>query len=177
MPRIPPIDVALADTATRTVLEASQDKFGRVPNLFSTLAHSPAVLKALLSYSDALDGGRLDARQREIIALAVAQYHQCQYGLSEHSFLATSLGLDVQAIHQARTGHGIRDLDDAIADLAVLLVDQRGHLDDVAVAKFNERGIDAGLIMEVIAQVALNTLTNYVSLVADMAIDFPPAQA
>ncbi len=177
MPRIHPINVALADTATRTALEAIQDKLGHAPNLFSTLAHSPAVLKALLSFSDALDGGRLDARQREIIALAVAQYHQCPYCLAKHSIQAMSLALDVEAINQARSRHGLRDIDDAVADLAVLLVDQRGQLDDAQVAKLHERGIDAALIMEVVAQVALNTLTNYASLVADTAIDFPPAQA
>lgn len=175
MPRIHPINIAHADTATSMVLEAIQYKLGRVPNLYSTLAHSPAVLKALLSASDALEGGRLDAQQREIIALAVAQYHQCQYCLAKHSFHAMSLGLDVEAIHQARSGHGFRELDDAVADLTVLLVDQRGQLDNAQVAKFYERGIDDALIMEVVAHVAINTLTNYVSLVADMAVDFPPA--
>jgi uncharacterized peroxidase-related enzyme len=174
MPRILPINLAHADIATSMVLETLQTKLGRVPNLFTTLAHSPAVLKALLSFSDALDGGRLDARQREIIALAVAQYHQCQYGLSNHSFNAMGLGLDVEAINQARSGHGLRDLDDAVADLAVLLVDQRGRLDDAQVAKFHERGLDAALIMEVVAHVAISTLTNYATLVADTAIDFPP---
>ena len=43
-----------------------------VPNLFSTFAQSPAVLNGFLGFSDSLGKGVLSAKQREIIALAVA---------------------------------------------------------------------------------------------------------
>ena len=42
-----------------------------------------------------------------------------------------------------------------------------------AMANYRRAGLDDGLILEVIANVALNTLTNYTNHIADPTVDFP----
>lgn len=75
MPRINPVELATADTGVQATLGAVKAKIGMVPNLFATFAHAPAVLNGNLAFADALGSGVLTAAQREIVALAVAQYN------------------------------------------------------------------------------------------------------
>ena len=42
-----------------------------------------------------------------------------------------------------------------------------------ATAAERRAGLDDGLILEVIANIALNTLTNYTNHIADTTVDFP----
>ncbi|WP_211256417.1 carboxymuconolactone decarboxylase family protein [Edaphobacter aggregans] len=48
-------------------------------------SQSPVALDGYLSLTKALSRGRLSARQREILALAIAQENECQYWLSAHT--------------------------------------------------------------------------------------------
>ena len=78
MPRIAPIDAAHADAAVQTTLSAVKSKIGMVPNLYSTLAQSPAVLNGYLALNDSLGQGALTKAQRALIARAVAQANDCE---------------------------------------------------------------------------------------------------
>ena len=64
----------------------------------------------------------------------------------------------------------------ALAKLAVKIVTQRGVLSDADINEAKDAGVDEGLIIEVIASVALNTLTNYTNHIAATEIDFPVVQ-
>ena len=87
------------------------------------------------------------------------------------------IGTDVFVCHQhraaARTGQAANALDDAIAGFARALVEQRGVVSADAMANYRRAGLDDGLILEVIANIALNTLTNYTNHIADTTVDFP----
>ena len=117
-------------------------KLGALPNIFTTFALSPAALNGYVQLGECLAGGRLTARQREQVALAVAQENACQYCLSAHA-----------AIGQ---GAGLSD-----ADLAAV----------------RQGGFDDDLVVEIIANVALNVMTNYLNKVAGTEIDFPVVTA
>ena len=170
---ITPLTLANADSATAATLKAVQIKLGMVPNMFATLAHAPAALNGYLTLSETLGSGRLSAPQREIVALATGQANTCQYCLSAHTLLGKGAGLSEAAIAAARTGKGNTPLDAAIAGFARALVEQRGRVSADAMSGFRRDGLDDGLIMEVIAGVALNVLTNYTNHIADTDVDFP----
>ena len=111
--------------------------------------------------------------KREIVALAAGQANRCQYCLSAHTLIGKGAGLSAEAIAAARTGQAANALDDAIAGFARALVEQRGVVSADAMANYRRAGLDDGLILEVIANVALNTLTNYTNHIADTTVDFP----
>lgn len=173
MPRIAPIDRDHADSGVKNALAAVKATLGMVPNLFSTFAQSPAVLNGYLALSDALSKGVLTAQQREIVALAVAQANECSYCLAAHSLLGKGAGLSPESIFNARNGKAETTFDDAIASFARRVVDARGRVADADIAAARSAGLGDAHIVEVIANVGINVLTNYTNNVALTEIDFP----
>ena len=74
---------------------------------------------------------------------------------------------------KARAGEGANPFDRALASFAKKIVRQRCHVSDEDIADARKAGIDDGLMMEVVANVAVNTLTNYANELAGTEIDFP----
>lgn len=173
MPRIAPVDPAAAGSGVQATLAAVQAKIGMTPNLFKTFALSPAVLNGYLAFSDALTGGALTAKQREIVSLAVGQANSCHYCLSAHTLLGKGAGLSPDAILAARKGKAADRIDNAVAALAQRIVDTRGQVSDADIAAARSAGLSDAHIVEVVANVALNALTNFTNNVAQTDIDFP----
>jgi len=170
MTRITALSLDQAPAGSRTALEGIQKGLGFIPNAFRTLAHSPAALNGYLGLAQALGKSSLSAAEREVVALATSQINGCDYCLAAHSFFATKAGLSDEAISQAREGTL-----SAVATLAQQITESRGQLSDAQVAAAREAGLSESKILEVIAQVALLTLTNYLNNVATTDIDFPPS--
>lgn len=173
MPTILPLDKSRADAQTAATLDAVKAKLGVLPNLFTTLAHAPVALKAYLQFTETLGGGRLTAKQREIVALATAQANGCQYCLSAHTLLGKGAGLSEQDIAQARQGRATDPLNAAIAEFTRKVVVSGGKLQPGDVAQARTSGLDDGLILEIVANVSLNVLTNYTNHIAETEVDFP----
>ena len=173
MPRINPVELATADTGVQATLGAVKAKIGMVPNLFATFAHAPAVLNGNLAFADALGSGVLTAAQREIVALTVAQYNSCHYCLSAHTLLGKGAGLSPDAIRAARHGKSEGTIDNAIATLALRIVETRGQVSDADLSAARLAGLDDIRIVEIVGNVAHNVLTNFMNNVAQTKIDFP----
>jgi uncharacterized peroxidase-related enzyme len=173
MPRIAPLPRGTAAATTAATLDAVKAKLGMVPNLFSTFARAPAVLDAYLGLGDALSKGKLTARQREIITLAVSQANSCQYCLSAHTTLAKRAGLTESEVRDARAGVARDRLEAAIAALALQIVQERGNVSDNDFEAAKASGIDESMMVEILGNVSVNILTNYTNNFARTEIDFP----
>mgnify|MGYP003638279713 CR=1 FL=1 len=176
MSQIAPITTSHADADVAVTLAAVRAKLGMVPNLFSTLARAPAALKALLAVNDALVSGRLNAAEREIVALSVSQANGCAYCVSAHTLLGAKAGLSEAETLQARAGHGTKPRSGALAAFARELVDKRGHIEPAAIDTYRQSGLSDEDMLEVVAHTAATTLTNYANNVARTEVDFPPVQ-
>ncbi|WP_285416103.1 peroxidase-related enzyme [Pseudomonas sp. efr-133-TYG-5] len=172
MSRIAPISLDTATDATRPVLEGVQKKIGFLPNLFKTLATAPVALDAYVQISTTLGKTSLSAKEKEAVYLATSQVNGCDYCLAAHSLFASKAGLSAADIVEARHGRL-----NAFAALAQQLTQTRGHLSDEQIASARAAGIDDKKIIEVIAIVAAQTLTNYLNNVALTDIDFPAIDA
>ncbi|MBV8657527.1 MAG: carboxymuconolactone decarboxylase family protein [Burkholderiales bacterium] len=168
MARIEKANLDQLSTTTRTQLDAVRAKVGKVPNMFATMANSSAVLTGYLQFGDALSKGELTAQDRETIALAVGQANSCGYCLSAHTLLGKGAGLTSDDIQAARAGKG-----SAVAELAQRIVATRGQLSDGELAAARAAGLSDAQILEVVAGVALNVLTNYTNNLVRTDIDFP----
>lgn len=173
MPRIASIDAARANAGVQATLAAVKAKIGIVPNLFSTFAQSPAALNGYLAFSDALGKGVLTAKQREVIALTVAQANECSYCLAAHTLMGKGAGLSPEGIRRAREGKAENAFDNAVATFTRRVVDARGQVSDADLAAARSAGLGDAHIVEVIANIAINVLTNYTNNVALTDIDFP----
>jgi len=173
MPRIAPLQRGHADPTTAATLDALKVKLGMVPNLFLTFARAPATLDAYLGFGDSLSKGKLTARQREIISLAVAQANSCQYCLSAHTALGNRAGLSESEVRDARAGGAPDRLDAAVAALSVQILQKRGSISDSDFEAAKASGLDESMMVEILGNVALNILTNYTNNFARTDIDFP----
>jgi len=168
MPRITALSLDHATDTTRPLLEGVQKKIGFLPNVFKTLAHAPAVLSAYVQHSVALGKTSLNATEREAIFLATSQVNGCDYCLAAHTLFAGKAGLSGQDILSARQGEL-----NAFSALARQVTESRGHLSDEQINAARQAGIDDAKIIEVVAHVASQTLTNYLNNLALTEIDFP----
>jgi uncharacterized peroxidase-related enzyme len=151
-------------------------RFGRVPNAMATFANSPVALDGFLELSKIVNQGRLNTRQRELLALAIAQENECQYCLSSHTAFAARAGLSPASIRSARAAQSDNPFDEALVSFAMKAIQHRGAVPEEDLKSARESGIDNGLMREIIAVIALGTLTNYANRIADTDIDFPAVQ-
>jgi uncharacterized peroxidase-related enzyme len=179
MPRIAaPATIEASPAASQPLLEGVKKLLGSAPNMFRTIGVSPAALQGYLALNGALAKGRLNAATRERIAIAVAEINGCGYCLSAHSYIAKNLvKLDEGEIAASRDAASADPKAVAALRFAAKVVEARGHVGDADVAEVKAAGYDDAEVMEIVAHVALNTLTNYVNEVAMTDIDFPVVSA
>ncbi len=175
---VTPATIADAPEAAQPLLKGVEKQLGSAPNLFRLVANSPAALEGYLGLNGALAKGKLDPATRERIALAVAEINGCGYCLAALSFVGEKVAkLTPAEIATNRKGGSTDVKADAAVRFAAEIVRNRGNVDVAAVDAVKAAGFSDAEIVEIIAHVALNTLTNYVNEVLDTEIDFPKVDA
>lgn len=171
---IPP-SIEASTEAARPLLEAVAAKFGAVPNVFRLAGLSPAVLKGLLDLSGDLAGGILAQPTRERISLAVANVNGCDYCNAAHTLGAKRAGLDPAEIEAARKGTASDAAESAAIGFARKVAVSRGEVTPEDIEAVRQAGWSDGEIVEIVANVGLNVLTNYLNEVFKTPVDFPAA--
>jgi uncharacterized peroxidase-related enzyme len=175
MSRLPAIDPGTATGRTKELLDIAKVRFGRVPNLAKTMANSPAALGGWLGLSAGLDESVLSPALRQQIALTVSQLNGCRYGLAVHSAVGRLVGLCPEEIVAARQATATDARTNAALKFARALVVRRGHVDDADMSAVRAAEFGNSEIVEIIVQVADDTLMNYVAIASQIELDFRPA--
>jgi len=173
--RIPPVTFDNAPEASKPLLAGIQQAFGKVPELFATIGHSPVVLDSLLAWDHAMTHSSLSLREIELLNLHISELNGCGYCLAAHEAFAKHKGLSLRDLERARNGLGADAREDALLALARRVVRTGGSRAGGEVAQAREAGVSDATIIDVLAMVALKTFTNAVALVAQTRVDFPKA--
>lgn len=177
MSRIVIPSVEQSPAGSKPLLEAVHKQLGVVPNLMKMVGHSPAALEGYLSLNAALGKGVLPVALRERIALAIAEFNACEYCLAAHSYLAEHQArIPAEEIASARDGLANDPKFEAALSFAVRVASKRGKVDDQELASLRNAGFDDAGIVEIVLNVALNVLTNYINNVAQTDVDFPKVE-
>ncbi|MCB0329307.1 MAG: carboxymuconolactone decarboxylase family protein [Bdellovibrionales bacterium] len=144
---------------------------GSTPNMFTTMANSPALLEGYLGLNSSLAGGALPTKVREQIALTVAGANGCDYCASAHTFLGEKAGVNETDANLKGRSNDVKT--QAALNFAKSLVEQRGRVADSDLQATRDAGYSDEEILEIIGAVALNTLTNYFNEAVKTEIDFP----
>ncbi|MFC1597593.1 carboxymuconolactone decarboxylase family protein, partial [Planctomycetota bacterium] len=107
------------------------------------------------------------------IAVTVAEANGCDYCLAAHSAVAATVGLSKEAVMDARRGVSPDRKVEAVLHFARQIVEKRGWVDDDDVGHLRDAGFGDREIVEIVANVAMSILTNYVNHVAGTEVDFP----
>lgn len=175
MARIELINPDKASGKAKELLDQVKKAKGMVPNIMKAMANSPAVLQAYLGFSSALAGGKLPARLREQLAVAIGEVSHCHYCVSAHTVIGKKAGLSDKEALDARRGVAKDPKEQAAITFAQTMVRERGFVSDADVASLREAGFDDGEVAEIVAHVGLNLFTNYINHVVETEIDFPLA--
>ncbi|MGI5489730.1 carboxymuconolactone decarboxylase family protein [Microtetraspora malaysiensis] len=168
MPRLP----QLTDDPDG-LLEETQRQLGKVPNLYAALANGPAALAGYLAMRDHLTRGVLRARLREKIALLVAQENRCTYCVSAHTMRGKRMGMTDEELALTREAGDADPHDDAVLRLTREIVRTGGRVGDEELASARAENVTDAELAEIVAHVALNTLSNYFNHLAQPDLDFP----
>lgn len=168
---IPSRDAAPVDS--QPILDSINKQLGVVPNFFRLVAISPAALAGMTTFSGAL-GKTLDVKTRERIAIATAQVNGCDYCLSAHTYVGLNLAkITPEEAALNRKGASGDPKADAAVRFARAVAQNRGKVSDADISAVKIAGFSEAQIIEIVAVVAENFLTNLINNVAETDIDFP----
>ncbi len=109
-----------------------------VPVFWRVIASNPALLEVVwtslknLMHPDAVGrAARLDARTREIIALAVSATNGCAYCINSHTAALRKLGVDHETLGEVMAIVGLFNMTNSLANGYQVEPDVRPPLDDV----------------------------------------------
>ena len=98
-PRIPPLPESEWDEDVRELLD------GRAVNIFTTLVRHRGLYRRWLPFGGKLLlGGRLDARERELLILRTATNCRAEYEWGQHVLIGRQAGLTDEEIGRVREG-------------------------------------------------------------------------
>lgn len=177
MSRLPQLTVETANEEQRELLESTLKQLGKVPNLYASMANGPAALRGYLAMREALVGGSFSARQREQLALFVAQRNSCTYCVSAHSMRGGKVGLSEDQLLNTRKGTDTDPHMNQVLRITGEIMSTGGRVTDAVVAEAREAGVTDGEIAEIVGHIALNVLSNYFNHVAEPDLDFPLVDA
>lgn len=170
--------VEQSPAASKPLLDAVHKQLGVIPNLMKLIGNSPAALEGYLSLNGALAKGKLDVSVRERIALAMAEFNGCTYCLSAHSYLGKNVAkLSEAEMDAARSAQAADPKTHAALKFALRVASEHGRVNDADVQMLRTAGFDDASIVEIVLNVALNVLTNYINNVAQTTVDFPQVNA
>jgi len=146
---------------------------GFTPNMMATFAASPIAFNSWAALLGSLSKA-LDVKTRDSIGLAVSEVNGCNYCLTVHSFTAEHMAkLPADEIILARKGHASDPKRDAAIQFARKVIETRGKVSDADLKAVRDAGYTDANVMEIVALVAMYSLTNFFNNVFDPEKDFP----
>lgn len=174
MTRLEALNPETTTGKSKELFNSIQSKLGMVPNMMRTMGNSPAVLEGYLNFSSALSSGSLGSKLGELIALTVAEANSCEYCLAAHDYIGAKLvKIEKETLAAAKKVEHSDPKIKAALTFAHSLVTKNGRIDDADVQAIKSAGYNDGEVSEIVAHVALNTLTNYFNNTAKTEVDFP----
>src|SRR3954470_22916258 len=158
--------------ASKPTLDAFTKSLGFTPNMMATFALSPIAFNAWATLRTSLSKA-LDLKTRESISLAVSEVNGCNYCLAVHSFGAEHAKMSADEIILAWKGHATDSKRDAAVQFARKVIETRGQVSDAHLKAVRDAGYTDANVMEIVALVAMSSLTKFFNNVFDPGMDFP----
>ena len=158
---------------SKPTLDMFTKNIGFTPNMMATFAQSPVAFNSWATLLGSLSKA-LDVKTRDSIGLAVSEVNGCDYCLTVHSFTAERMAkMSTDEIILARLGDATDPKRHAAVRFARKVIETRGKVSDADVEAVRDAGYTEANVIEIIALVAMFSLTNFFNNVFDPEKDFP----
>jgi uncharacterized peroxidase-related enzyme len=173
MPKCAVLKSEQVPAGSKPTLEAFTKNIGFTPNMMATFAASPIAFNAWATLLGSLSKA-LDVKTRDSIGLAVSEVNGCNYCLTVHSFTAEHMAkMQPNEIILARQGHATDPKRNAAVQFARKVIETRGQVNDADLQAVRNAGHTDAQVIEIVALVAMYSLTNFFNNVFDPEKDFP----
>jgi len=153
-------------------LSGAQKAFGFVPNLLGVLAEAPIALRAYMYLTDLLGKSSLTPVEQQVMMIAGSLTNECGYCVAAHSTVAGMVRMPAPVLSALRSGGTVPDAKlEALRSFASDVVGTRGRVSDARIQEFLDAGFTRQNVLEVIFGVAMKTLSNYTSHIAETPVD------
>lgn len=145
---------------------------GLLPNLYRQLAESPAALEAYLTLSNLLAKTDFSPAEQQFILLVTSARNGCSYCVAAHSSGGRMAKLDKEAIESIRSGTAVADEKlQALRVYTERVIETRGKVSEADLQAFSQAGYSQKQAVELLVGVAMKTLSNYFSRMAETPLD------
>jgi AhpD family alkylhydroperoxidase len=151
----------------------SQAASGRPPTRLTFLAHSQrfAIWREISPQTLRPDSGDGVCHCSTI---ATAQLNGCEYCLSSHTYIGANITkVEAAELEKARKGESNDPHVAALLKLSNTIAQNAGDVDEADISAARQAGVTEEEIGELVANLALNTLTNYFNVMARVDNDWP----
>ncbi|HUY92173.1 MAG TPA: carboxymuconolactone decarboxylase family protein [Pirellulales bacterium] len=173
-----PRSIDSAPATAQGDLRAVQSRYGFVPNLLSTMANAPPLLRAYLQVTEQFSRTSLSAAEQQVVLLAASAANECSYCVAAHSVIAKMQHVPDDVVEAIRNG---RPIDhprlEALRVLAAELVARRGWPAEASISAFLAADFAPEQVLEVVLGVGMKTLSNYTNHIVHTQVDEPFAAA
>jgi AhpD family alkylhydroperoxidase len=157
-----------APAGSKEPLALLQQRIGFVPNLAGAMAGSPTLIGSFVG----LQASSLTGLEREVVGLTVSFENTCTWSVAAHSTFAAAQGASAEVLAALRSGRELPDTRlEALHAFTRRLLRSRGHLDAGDVEALGKAGYTTEQALEVIAQAACTSMTNWAANLADRPVD------
>jgi len=165
-PRIPLLERDQVSPEIANVYDALLKQRGVVPNMFKTLAHTPALALGVAGFlKSLLSDSALPGWYKELIATRLSVLHKSQYAISAHALSAQQKGASEDQIEAAKADFERGPFTDA-EKLGFVCAERLHHsgrdLDDDLFAKLKTVYTDAQIIELVVTAAAFELFPRLV---------------
>jgi len=154
-------------------VQATVKRLGRLPNMMQAMANSPAVLNGYVRVHAALAEGTLAPKLREIIAVLVAHYNDCDYCLAAHTAAAKRFHFTEQDILLAFDGKAADKKIEAAVRFVLDILHTHGGIGQEEIDAVRSAGYTDGEIAEMVAVTAAQFYSNFFNRAFNTDLDYP----
>lgn len=168
-----------ADTDQSGLFKDSKTALGFVPNMYRTMANSPALLRTYMKgYDEFRTHSGLSSAEQEVVFLALSKDNGCDYCLAAHSTLAASVsGVAADVLSAILADKTISDAKlQALYEMTIELNQSRGRPDAAVVNSFFDAGYQEITLLSLLLAVSVKVISNYSNHLFDTPLDDAFAQ-
>lgn len=161
-----------APEASQPLLQNSIRNFGSVPSLHGVMAESPVVLEAYQMLHQWFQKSSFNADELTVVWQTINVEHECHYCIPAHAAIAKMMKVDDALTSALRNRQPMPNAKlQALHDTTLLIVRNRGRVDETDIAVLYAAGYSQKHLLEIILGLSQKVMSNYINHLADTPID------
>ncbi|RTE66590.1 carboxymuconolactone decarboxylase family protein [Amphritea opalescens] len=161
-----------APEGSQPLLQNSIKAFGSLPSLHGVMAESPVVLEAYQMLHKWFTESSFDADELTVVWQSINVEHECHYCVPAHAAIAKMMKVDDALTAALRNRQPMPNAKlQALHDTTLLIVRNRGQIDEADVAAFYAAGYSPKHLLEIVLGLSQKIMSNYINHLADTPLD------